>query len=161
MSENVVLVIITALVSGLLATVITIVWQRAFERKRKKLDILETLMAYRYLISAQESVNALNSVEVVFHSDPDVRKAYADFLSATSKNPVNGNEVDEKHLRLLEEISKTVGLKSIRWDDIKHYYYPTGLARQIDEEATLRYQQIEINRRNLEKAQEDKNSHTE
>ena len=90
-----------------------------------------------------------------------MRKAYADFLSATSKNPVNGNEVDEKHLRLLEEISKTVGLKSIRWDDIKHYYYPTGLARQIDEEATLRYQQIEINRRNLEKAQEDKNSHTE
>lgn len=64
--ENIILVVVTALISGLLATVVTIWWQRRSELRRKKMDIFETLMAYRYMISHQESVNALNSVDVVF-----------------------------------------------------------------------------------------------
>lgn len=81
--ENIILVIVTALISGLLATVVTIWWQRRSELRRKKMDIFETLMAYRYMISHQESVNALNSVDVVFYKDKAVRKAYAAFLNET------------------------------------------------------------------------------
>ena len=67
-SESIMLVLVTALISGLLGSVLTILWQRHYESRRLKLHIFETLMAYRYLIWSQESVNAINSVAVVtFH----------------------------------------------------------------------------------------------
>ncbi len=141
--ENIVLVIVTALISGLLATVVTIWWQRASELRRKKMDIFETLMAYRYMISHQESVNALNSIDVVFYKDKSVRKAYADFLAETGKKPEFNPNIADKHLKLLEEMSKSLGLKEIHWDDIKQSYYPTGLAQRTQDEEMLRKVQIQ------------------
>lgn len=141
--ENVVLVIVTALISGLLATVVTIWWQRRSELRRKKMKIFETLMAYRYMISHQECVNALNSIDVVFYKDKSVRKAYADFLNETDKKPEFNPNITDKHLKLLEEMSKSLGLKEIHWDDIKHSYYPTGLAQRTQDEDMLRKVQIQ------------------
>lgn len=84
--NNVVLVVITALISGLLATIVTIWWQRRSEIRNKKMKVFETLMTYRYMISSQESVNALNSIDVVFYKDKNVRKAFSDFLNETDKD---------------------------------------------------------------------------
>lgn len=141
--ENIILVIVTALISGLLATVVTIWWQRRSELRRKKMDIFETLMAYRYMISHQESVNALNSVDVVFYKDKAVRKAYAAFLNETGIKPEFNPNIADKHLKLLEEMSKSLGLKEIHWDDIKQSYYPSGLAQRMQDEDMLRKVQIQ------------------
>ncbi len=141
--NNIVLVIITALISGLLATIVTIWWQRKAETRQRKMRIFETLMAYRYMISAQESVNALNSIDVVFYKDKDVRRAYADFLNETGKKPELNPNYADKHLKLLEEMSKALGLKEIHWDDIKQTYYPNGLSEKIREESVLRKMQIQ------------------
>ena len=54
--ENIALVIITALISGLLATLVTIWWQRRAGIFASKMRIFETLMSYRYMISSEESV---------------------------------------------------------------------------------------------------------
>lgn len=61
--ENIALVIITALISGLLATLVTIWWQRRAGIFASKMRIFETLMSYRYMISSEESVKALNSMQ--------------------------------------------------------------------------------------------------
>ena len=141
--EDIVLVVVTALISGLLATVVTIWWQHKSELRRKKMDIFETLMSYRYMISNQESVNALNSIDIVFYKDEAVRKAYAAFLNETGKKPEFSPNIADKHLKLLEEMSKCLGLKDIHWDDIKQCYYPTGLAQRIQDEEMLRKVQIQ------------------
>ena len=39
------------------------------------------MMSYRYMIHAEESVKAINSVDVVFYGNDNVRKALADFLN--------------------------------------------------------------------------------
>ena len=141
--ENIVLVLVTALISGLLATIVTIWWQHRSELRRKKMDIFETLMSYRYMISNQESVNALNSVDIVFYKDEAVRKAYAAFLNETGKKPEFNPNTADKYLKLLEEMSKSLGLKDIHWDDIKQCYYPNGLAEKIQDEQMLRKVQIQ------------------
>ena len=141
--ENIALVVITALISGLLATIVTIWWQHRSELRRKKMDIFETLMSYRYMIFNQESVNALNSIDIVFYKDEAVRKAYAAFLNETGKKPEFNPNTADKYLKLLEEMSKSLGLKDIHWDDIKQCYYPNGLAEKIQDEQMLRKVQIQ------------------
>ncbi|SHG94309.1 hypothetical protein SAMN05720766_105141 [Fibrobacter sp. UWH9] len=119
----------TALVSGLIATLVTLYWQRKTASKNQKLKIFEVVMHYRYDIAAEENVKALNTVDVFFYKNQSVRKAYANFIAETNKGQ-NANIAD-KYLRLLEEMARSLGLKNIRWECIKNYYYPTGLANRI------------------------------
>ena len=99
---NVALVIITALISGLLATIITIWWQKRAQIFARKMRVFETLMAYRYMISSEESVKTLNSIDVIFYKDKAVRDAYKDFLNEASKKPELNPNIEDKHLKLLE-----------------------------------------------------------
>lgn len=140
---DIVLVITTALISGLLATVITICWQRHAQIKQSKMNVFETLMAYRYMVASEESVKALNSIDVIFYKDNDVRAAYKDFLNEADKKPELNPNIADKHLKLLEEMSKVLKLGEIHWDDIKRAYYPTGLSEKMQEEALLRKMQIQ------------------
>jgi len=141
--DNVLLVVITALISGLLATVISIIWQRHSAKYNKKLDVFQTLMAYRYMIHSEESVRAINSVDVIFYENKNVRKALKDFFDETWKKPDLNPNVGDKYLKLLEEIANVLHLKNIHWDDIKQSYYPDGLAQKIQDENVLRKVQIE------------------
>lgn len=141
--NHIVLVIITALISGLLASLISIWWQRKSETKNRKMRVFETLMAYRYMISAKESVHALNSIDVIFYKDKEVRKAYVNFLDETEKNIDENSKIMDKYLILLEKMAKTLNLKDIHWDDIKHSYYPNGLAQRNQDEEVLMKLQIQ------------------
>lgn len=140
---DIVLVVVTALISGLLATLVTIWWQKRSSEYQEKLGIFKTLMAYRMPICSEESVIALNSIDVVFYKNRAVRKAYSDFLDEAAKRPEFNPNIADKHLKLLEEISKCLGLKDIHWNDIKQVYYPKGYADKIDEEAMLRKAQLQ------------------
>lgn len=142
LADNVIIVIITALISGLIATIITICWQRRTSIRNKKMTIFEILMAHRYRISTRECVHALNSVEVIFYKDKAVRNAYAIFLHEVDIKD-NAHKIQDAHLKLLEEMAKVLKLKNIHWDDIKHYYYPVGLAEQNREEEYLRKLQVQ------------------
>lgn len=141
--ENAILVIVTALISGLLATVLTIWWQRRAQVFASKMRVFETLMSYRYMISAEESVKALNSIDIIFYKDKAVRAAYKDFLNETDKKPELNPNVSDKHLKLLEVMSKALKLGEIHWDDIKHTYYPRGLSEKKQEEDALRKIQLQ------------------
>lgn len=156
--DNTVLVIITALISGLLATVVTIWWQKRAEIHRAKLQIFQTLMSYRYAVASEESVKALNSIDVVFYADKSVRKAYADFLNEANKRPEFNPNTADKHLKLLEEMSKALGLKDIHWDEIKQVYYPHGLSEKEQEEAVLRKMQIQSTEAVLKATQSQQNT---
>ena len=99
-------------------------------------------MSHRYLIALEENVNALNTIDVIFYKDLDVRNAYKTFLEEANKNPGQNPQIDEKYLKLLEAMARSLRFKNIHWDEIKHYYYPIGLAEKQTEESTLRKLQI-------------------
>ena len=139
------LVVITALSSGLIATLVTIWWQKQSRLKNDKTEIFATLMSKRYEISAEESVDALNMIDVVFYKSPKVRTAWKNFTDATNaqESPTKAQTITDKHLRLLEVIAEDIGYKDIHWDDIKQYYYPVGLSTKKQDEAVLRKLQID------------------
>lgn len=140
---DVFLVIITALISGLLATIVTIGWQKHSTTYQEKLNIFKVLMAHRMRVFSEESVIALNSIDIVFYKDKNVRKAFADFLDETAKKPEFNPNIADKHLKLLEEMAKALGLKNIHWDDIKQAYNPKGYADKYEEEELLRKAQLQ------------------
>ena len=159
--ENIVMVVGTALISGLLATLITIWWQSRSAVRKSKMEIFETLMAYRYMIPSEPSVHALNSVEVVFYRDKNVREAYADFLNEAAKPADMNPQTADKHLKLLEEMARALKLKNVHWDDIKHVYFPIGLLDKIREEDLLRKMQLQVTANTIESQKEPHNGPTQ
>ena len=81
MSETAILVS-TALCSGLVATVVTILWQKYERIKIEKMKILTILMSRRYDLASEESVSALNMIDVVFYKSNKVRSAWVSFKEA-------------------------------------------------------------------------------
>ncbi len=156
--DNIILVIITALISGLFATLVTIWWQRKAAIRKSKLKVFETLMAYRYSIVAEPSVHALNSIDIIFYGDENVRRAYSDFLSEAAKRPEMNPNTSDKHLKLLEEMAKALNLKNIHWDDIKQVYCPNGLFEKLREEELLRKMQIQTAINAIENQEEQQNT---
>ena len=156
--NNVILVIVTALISGLFATLITIWWQGKAAVKKSKMKIFETLMAYRYRIVAEPSVHALNSIDVIFYNDENVRRAYADFLNEAAKRPEMNPNTADKYLKLLEEMAKALNLKNIHWDDIKQAYCPNGLSEKLREEELLSKMQIQTAVNTIQKQKEQQNT---
>lgn len=158
--ENTLLVIITALCSGLVATLVTIWWQAKHQKKIDKNNIFTILMSKRYEISAEESVEALNMIDVVFYKSDKVRKAWKEFNAVTNapESDTKNQNIIDKHLRLLEVIAEDIGYKEIRWDDIKQYYYPVGLSDMKRDEAILRRVQIDANLAQIKSQQEQTES---
>lgn len=156
--DNVFFVIVTALISGLFATLVTIWWQGRAAVRKSKMKIFETLMAYRYMIVAEPSVHALNSIDVVFYKDENVRRAYSDFLNEAAKRPEMNPNTADKHLKLLEEMAKALNLKNIHWDDIKQAYCPNGLFERLREEELLRKMQIQTAANAMEVQKEQQNT---
>lgn len=154
------LVIITALCSGLIATLVTILWQRKAQQQTEKKKIFTILMSKRYDIAAEESVEALNMIDVVFYGSKKVREAWKAFNDATKlpESPTKNQTITDKHLRLLEVIAEDIRYNNICWEDIKRYYYPIGLSDKRQQEAILRKVQIDAGIAQLKETQGHENN---
>lgn len=143
--ENLGSILISAILSGIFATIVTLWWQNKNQIKQEKAKIFTTLMSKRYEISSEESVDALNMIDVVFYSSSEVRTAWKNFYDATNlpDSSTKGQIINDKHLKLLETMADDIGYKNIRWDDIKEYYYPVGLSERKQDEDFLRKVQID------------------
>lgn len=143
--ENLGSILISAILSGVFATIITLWWQNKSHIKQEKVKIFTTLMSKRYEISSEESVDALNMIDVIFYTSPKVRTAWKQFQDAANSpdSPTKAQVINDKHLKLLEMMAEEIGYRNIRWDDIKEYYYPVGLSERKRDEAVLRKVQID------------------
>ena len=143
---NTILLIATSLISGLLATVITLIVQSKIQKKQAKHKIFENLMSYRYALHLQESVNELNKIDVIFYENENVIKAWKEFKAEAlraGKDTDNPNILQDKHLKILEEMAKVLGYKKINWVEIKDFYYPKGLADKIQTEVIINTKELE------------------
>ena len=143
---NTILLIATSLISGLLATVITLIVQSKIQKKQAKHKIFENLMSYRYALHLQESVNELNKIDVIFYDNENVIKAWKEFKAEAlraGKDRDNPNILQDKQLKILEEMAKVLGYKKINWVEIKDFYYPKGLADKIQTEVIINTKELE------------------
>lgn len=142
--EGITSIIISAVLSGVLATVITLWWQHKSKMRDNKIHIFTTLMANRYDITSEECVGALNMIDVIFYQDSDVRAAWRAFKDATDMpdSEAKPQTINDKLLKMLEVMAASIGYSKIHWDDIKQYYYPVGLSERKRDEAILRRAQI-------------------
>jgi hypothetical protein len=142
--ENIITIIVSSVLSGILATVITLAWQNKSEKVKMKREIFTTLMAYRFNIANAESVKALNCVQVVFYNNEDVRNAWKKFKTVADTVPFIQQNLIDAHISLLEEIAKDLKYNNINWTEIKSSYYPEAIAEEINESKALRKAQLQV-----------------
>lgn len=128
--------------SGVVATVITILYQRFSGEQTAKRKAFETAVSYRYFVSEEENVKSLNSIDVVFHKNQKVRQAWKSYMDEADKPSLNPQQLNDKYIKLLEEMALACGYKDIRWDDLKRYYYPNGLSNRKKDDEVLKKLQI-------------------
>ena len=140
--KEVVLVLTSALLSGIVATIILLWWQCRNERIQRQYAIFATLMGMRFSLPNETTVRCMNMIDIVFYKNINVRQRYKEFLEEANK-PENGSrDIDEKSLKLLEAMAESLGYKDVQWDTIKHTYFPVGLAEKYRDEDALRKLQI-------------------
>lgn len=128
--------------SGVVATVITILYQKFSGEQTAKRKVFETAVSYRFFISEEENVKSLNSIDVVFHKNQKVRQAWKSYMDEADKPSSNPQQLNDRYIKLLEEMALACGYKDIRWDDLKRYYYPSGLLNRKNDDEVLKKLQI-------------------
>lgn len=149
--DNTVSIIVSALASGILATIITLFWQSYIQKKRTENDIFRVLMSYRFRIVEFENVKAINSIQVIFSKNKAIQQAWKNFMEKANKIPPDDQGVQDAYIKLLEVIGQACGYREIKWDEIKTIYCPIALSNEILENEQLR----EIN---LQRAERDLNN---
>ena len=115
------------------------------DRKRMKVHVFATLMQERATMINHEAVRMLNSIDFVFHDNPDVRRRWASLFETYDPQLVNDTDEHRKRLpALLSAIATDVGMTDDLGDeDFHRVYYPNALAReaelrQLEQEQALR-----------------------
>ena len=129
------------MLSPLIAVTITFWNQRRVDKKEYKKDVFLTLMENRSnLFISLETVQALHSIDVIFHDDEKVIKLWSDYFDSLS--PVSFDEEKNKRLwlDLLAAMAKNLGYKNLTQVQISKVYTPQMFYDQVE-----RYQKMADN----------------
>lgn len=140
--QNIIATALSIIFSGLIATLITIFYQRFSAEQTVKRKVFETAVSYRFFVAEEDNVKSLNSIDVIFHKDTKVRQAWRTYMDEADKPSVNPQLLNDKYIKLLEEMALACGYKNIKWDDLKRYYYPKGLSDRKTDDEVLKKMQI-------------------
>lgn len=110
------------------------------ERRKDKMEIFKALMIARVTVRkygwTDESVKALNIIDIVFADDKNVRQAWKDLYSKfCNRNPSEAelNEIYKSICKLIESIAISLGYKDkITWEIIQSPYMPEKVKQQLD-----------------------------
>lgn len=103
--------------------------ERKTQERHFKLNVFAEIMQSRAEIYSENSVKALNSIDIAFHKSESVREAWAELYQALNTSSTPAHVVEERLRKLLREMAQEVGLaESLRLDDFGRIYFPTALA---------------------------------
>ncbi len=124
--EAIVVTLISSIISGVLATAITLYINYRNEQLKIKRKLVDDVFGYRYQLlgwyDGDKSAinNALNRIPIVFNHEKDVLKAYDEFYDVTTAvtNPnEKAKKCDDKLVTLYKEMCKAAGFKVDSWND--------------------------------------------
>ena len=102
------------------------------QKRKDKMAIFQCLMTHRATGWAhQDTVNALNTIDIIFVDDESVRKCWADLFSKYKPNYST------------QEITTALGYeKKITWETIQNPYLPDGLVQRMEKTAKFEQGQL-------------------
>ncbi len=135
--------IIALIAVPIIAVVVGQALQNRAAKRKDKMAIFQCLMTHRATGWAhQDTVNALNTIDIVFSDDETVRKCWADLLSKYKPN-YSTQEINTAQCKLLEAMAKALGYeKKITWETIQNPYLPEGLIQRMENSAKFEKGQL-------------------
>lgn len=135
------LTILAILLSPVIAVLVTLWMQFRRQARDRQLVVLITLFANRHQPVANECVQALNAIDVVFGSNARVRqlwREYYDMLGNAGLNNPNGFEQRQaKNRELIYAMAQSLGFRgAISHNDMERVYIPEAMGRdreRVDE----------------------------
>ena len=118
--------------------------QERAQKRKDKMQIFQCLMTRRITgWAALEAVNAINSIDIVFTDNKEIRTQLGIWRSKCKKDVAREEQYREQ-CKLLELMANDLGYKDkITWDIIQNPYYPEGLDQQLSMNNQIMNGQVE------------------
>lgn len=127
--------IIALIIIPVIAVVIGQKLQVCSQKRNDKMQIFKTLMTSRIFGWTNESVQAMNLIDVVFADDKAVRKQWKicfDKMCVENPTDTDLSKIKLEREKLLEAMAKSLGYKDIiTWESIQNPYIPKGMTDLI------------------------------
>lgn len=126
--------LLALLFSPLIAVLVSVFLQSKQAKNGEKKTIFSTLIATRHSPINDQTVRALNMIDVVFYKNKNVRKLWREYYdmlhNAGLNNELGYKTRQTKNLELITEMAKDLGYsKEITALDVERVYYPVGLGQ--------------------------------
>ena len=136
--------VLLSLTSGLVGVLLGVLLNRKYDERKGQIEILKTLIVFRYNAAALERVRAIHLIPVIFVKSKVVCGAYEAYLVAHKRAVDNLGkedvfsrilcELDDAYIKMIEEIAKYLGLgKQITWDRLRSPYVANKYLRNGQE----------------------------
>lgn len=129
--------IIAILVAPVVAVVIAQKLQQRAAKRNDKIEIFKILVSTNAFGwgGHYKAVEMINAIPVIFADSENVVMAYSEYISAckiTSEKPTESDykSIETSKVRLLEEMSKTLGYRS-EWHVFTRTYLPSGITEDM------------------------------
>lgn len=139
-----VLNLIAVLLIPVVAVIVGQYLQERVQKRKDKMQIFQCLMTRRITgWAALEAVNAINSIDIIFTDNKEVRNQLGVWKSKCRKDIPSEGQYREQ-CKLLELMANDLGYKDkITWDIIQNPYYPEGLNQQLTMNTQIMNGQVE------------------
>ena len=139
-----VLNLIAVLLIPVVAVIVGQYLQDRVQKRKDKMQIFQCLMTRRITgWAALEAVNAINSIDIIFTDNKEIRNQLGVWKSKCRKD-IPSQEQYREQCKLLELMANDLGYKDkITWDIIQNPYYPEGLNQQLTMNTQIMNGQVE------------------
>ena len=128
--REIILTLTAAIISGILATGITIFINQRNEKIRLKQTVVDDIFGYKYQLSdvgknsifdinSKGFIRAMNRIPIIFHDEEKVLKAYDKFYDTTliADQEERKKKTEEALLDLLKVLCYSAHIKCNNWND--------------------------------------------
>ena len=130
--------IIALIFVPILAVVVGQKLQQRAQKRNDKMQIFKTLMTSRIFGWTNESVQAMNLIDIVFADDKAVRKQWKvcfDKMCVENPTETELSKIKTEREKLLETMAKSLGYKDIiTCESIQNPYIPKGMAELMEQQ---------------------------
>ena len=123
--ESAIITLVGAVISGVLATIITLLINHKNELMREKRNVVADIFGYRFLLNrpggAEKFYAALNCVPIVFNDNEEVLCAYDELYANSLIMDQNerATKMNDSLVTLLKSLCRATGIKCDNWNDGK------------------------------------------
>lgn len=130
-----------------IVTVLIGQWLQKKEKQRDdKMKVFKTLMTYRSFGWTNESVYALNILDIVFAKNKDVIapwKIYKDRLTIENPTETDIKKIEIEKYKLLEVMAKSLNY-DISWETLQNPYLPQGMVNNMVQQQNYQNTQTKV-----------------